>query len=370
MVKKPCPDLRQNNFSVFFKQVFTLNGFFLIQPDLEDFCQMTNSSYIAGFSFYVPDSVLTNKDLEKLVDTNDEWIISRTGIRQRHIVSNQACSDLAFEASLKALERSRLKPGDVTHIITATFTPDAYIPNAACIIMEKLGIRGIPAMDVNAACTGFIYGIELARGLCLLSPRAKVLLVASEVVTSRINLQDRSTSVLFGDGAGACIVSHEPFDGNVPVGYIQDVLLKADGSLGGLLTVKGGGSAHPMVPGQAAGEDFFVQMEGREVFKHAVRSMRDVSRDILKKNNLTGDDIDLFIPHQANIRIIEALAKIMNIKDEKLFINVQDYGNTSAASVPIALAEAWEKGMISPGYLVLLVAFGGGFTWGATLIQF
>ncbi len=318
----------------------------------------------------MPESVLTNKDLEKLVDTNDEWIISRTGIRQRHIVSHQACSDLAYEASLKALERTCLKPEDITHIITATFTPDTYVPNAACIIMEKLGIRGIPAMDVNAACTGFIYGIELARGLCYVSPGAKVLLVASEVVTSRINMKDRSTSVIFADGAGACIISNQTFDDDVPSGCVQDVVLKADGSLGPLLTVKGGGSAHAMVPGQVVGDDFFVQMEGREVFKHAVRSMRDVSLEIMNRNSLTADDIDLFIPHQANIRIIEAVAKIMNIKDEKIFVNVQDYGNTSAASVPIALADAWEKGRIKPGYLALLVAFGGGFTWGATLIRF
>jgi 3-oxoacyl-[acyl-carrier-protein] synthase-3 len=331
---------------------------------------MIKSSYIAGFSFYVPDRVLNNADLEKLVDTNDEWIVSRTGIRKRHIVDHQACSDLACEASLKALEKSCLKPSEITHFITATFTPDAYVPNAACIVMEKLGIRGIPAMDVNAACTGFIYGIELARGLCALSPRSKVLLVASEVVTSRINFKDRSTAVLFGDGAGACVVSKEPFDGKVPVGYIEDVMLKADGSLGSLLTVKGGGSAHPMAFGETVGDDFFVQMEGREVFKHAVRSMRDISLDILKKNSLHADDIDLFIPHQANIRIIDALAKIMNIKDEKIFVNVQEYGNTSAASVPIALAEAWEKGRIKPGYRVLMVAFGGGFTWGATLIRF
>lgn len=331
---------------------------------------MNKNNYIAGFSFFVPESVLTNKDLEKLVDTNNEWIVSRTGIRQRHIVSSQACSDLACQASLKALEKSGLRPADITHILTATFTPDAYVPNAACIIMEKLGIRGIPAMDVNAACTGFIYGIELARGLCLLSPGAKVLLVASEVVTSRINFKDRLTAVLFGDGAGACLISSEPFGDNVSAGYIQDVVLKADGSLGPLLTVKGGGSAHSMVLGQMVEDDFFVQMEGREVFKHAVRSMRDVSLDILERNNLTADDINLFIPHQANIRIIEALARIMNIKDDKIFINVQEYGNTSAASVPIALAEAWEKGRIRPGYLVLMVAFGGGFTWGATLIRF
>ncbi len=331
---------------------------------------MKNSTYIAGFSFYVPDTILTNQDLEKKVDTNDEWIVSRTGIRQRHIVNSQACSDLAYEACLKTLERSSLMPGDITHIITATFTPDAYVPNAACIIMEKLGIRGIPALDVNAACTGFIYGIELARGLCVLWPGSKVLLVASEVVTSRINFKDRSTAVLFGDGAGACVISGESFDHNASAGYIRDVLLKADGSLGGLLTVKGGGSAYPLVPGQKADDDFFVQMEGREVFKHAVRSMKNISQDILERNNIVAEDIDLFIPHQANIRIIESLAKSMLISNDKIFVNVQEYGNTSAASVPIALADAWEKGRVKPGYLVLLVAFGGGFTWGAALIQF
>lgn len=331
---------------------------------------MKNSSFIAGFSFYVPEKVLTNKDLEQLVDTNDEWITSRTGIKKRHIVDSQSCSDLAYEASLKTLERSCLSPAEITHIITATFTPDAYVPNAACVLMEKLGITGIPAMDVNAACTGFVYGLELARGLCLLSPRARVLLAASEVVTSRINFSDRSTAVLFGDGAGACVVSREPFGESVPAGYIEDVVLRADGALGPLLTVKGGGSSHAMSPGQVIKDDFFVQMEGREVFKHAVRSMRNISLEILEKNGLSIEDIDLFIPHQANIRIIEALAKMLMVREEKIFINVQEFGNTSAASVPIALADAWEKGRIRPGSLVLLVAFGGGFTWGATLLKF
>ncbi len=331
---------------------------------------MKNSCYIAGFSYFVPEGVLTNRDLERFVDTNDEWIVSRTGIRQRHVAGGQTCSDLAYEASRTALQRSGLEPGDITHIITATFTPDAYVPNAACVIMEKLGIRGIPAMDINAACTGFVYGIELARGLCQLSSGSRILLVASEVVTSRINFKDRSTSVLFGDGAGACVLTRESPGGGIPAGYIEDVLLRADGSLGPLLTVKGGGSGYPLVLGETVGDDFFVQMEGREVFKHAVRSMRDVSMDILKKNNITADDIDLFIPHQANIRIIEALAKLMHVKEEKIFVNVHEYGNTSAASVPIALADAWEKGRIRPGQLVLMVAFGGGFTWGATLIRF
>ncbi|WP_028575573.1 beta-ketoacyl-ACP synthase III [Desulfonatronovibrio hydrogenovorans] len=331
---------------------------------------MTNSSFLAGFSFYVPDKILTNKDFEKLVDTSDEWITSRTGISNRHIVEDEACSDLASAASRQAIARSGLVPGDLTHIINATFTPDAFVPNAACVLMEKLDIKGIPAMDVNAACTGFIYGMELARGLCSLHPEAKVLLTASEVVSSRVNLMDRSTGVLFGDGAGACIVSAMPFPANVRSGQILDVILRADGSLSNLLTVKAGGSAHPLRLNDRVGEDFFVQMEGREVFKHAVRSMQGVCLEILKRNNLQPEDIDLFIPHQANIRIIEALAKKMMIQEDKLYINVQDYGNTSAASTPIALAEAWEKGLINSGDTVLLVAFGGGFTWGACLLRF
>ncbi len=318
----------------------------------------------------MPQQVMTNKDFEKLVDTTDEWITSRTGIHRRHIAANQSCSDLALQASLQALERSGINPRDLTHILLTTFTPDAYVPNAACILMEKLGVRGIPAMDVNAACTGFIYGIELARAICALHPDSMILLTASEVVTSRINLTDRSTAVLFGDGSGACVIAAKPFS-NIPSScYVTDVLLEADGSLGSLLTVNGGGSAHAMKLGQKVDHNFFVQMEGREVFKHAVRSMREISRKILHKNNLTIDDIDLFIPHQANMRIIESLSKKMQIHPDNIFINVQDYGNTSAASIPIALADAWEKGRISKGDLVMLVAFGGGFTWGAVLVQF
>ncbi|MFW5730171.1 MAG: beta-ketoacyl-ACP synthase III [Desulfonatronovibrionaceae bacterium] len=331
---------------------------------------MDTRTNIAGFSFHVPEKIMTNKDFEQLVDTNDEWITSRTGIRMRHVAENQACSDLAREASLAAMEDACVRPDEITHIITATFTPDAYVPNAACMLMEKLGIRGIPAMDLNAACTGFLYGLETARGICCLHPQARVLLVASEIVTSRVNFRDRSTAVLFGDGAGACIVSASKFEAEVAFGYVKDILLRADGSLGGLLTVKGGGSAFPLGFGQATEDSFYVQMEGREVFRHAVRSMTGICTEILARNRLGPDSIHLFIPHQANIRIIEALARKLNIAEDRLYINVQRYGNTSAASVPIALAEAWQSSCISPGQLVLLVAFGGGFTCGAALLQF
>jgi len=327
---------------------------------------MNRETQICGLGFFVPDKILTNDDLEKLVDTSDEWITTRTGIKKRHIVEGEACSDLALVATRKALRDASLTPQDLTHIIIATFTPDTYLPSAACVLQKKLGIKDIPCCDVNAACTGFIYALDLARGLCLLYPEANVLVVASEVVTSRINFKDRSTCVLFGDGAGAAVISRSTTNGAA----VEDILLKADGSLGELLTVKGGGSAYPLKFGQQADEDFFVQMQGRSVFKHAVRSMTNIAHEILKRNNLSVDDINLLIPHQANNRIIEAVAKKLELSPEKVFVNVQDYGNTSAASVPIALAEAKEKGRIFPGDRVLLVAFGGGFTWGAALLRF
>ena len=327
---------------------------------------MNRETQICGLGFFVPDKILTNDDLEKLVDTSDEWITTRTGIKKRHIVEGEACSDLALVATRKALRDASLTPQDLTHIIIATFTPDTYIPSAACVLQKKLGIKDIPCCDVDAACTGFIYALDLARGLCALYPEANVLVVASEVVTSRVNFNDRSTCVLFGDGAGAAILSNSAANGAV----VEDILLKADGSLGELLSVKGGGSAYPLRFGQQADEDFFVQMQGRPVFKHAVRSMTNIAHEILKKNNLSVEDINLLIPHQANNRIIEAVAKKLELSPEKVFVNVQDYGNTSAASVPIALAEAKEKGRISPGDRVLLVAFGGGFTWGAALLRF
>ena len=327
---------------------------------------MNRETQICGLGFFVPDKVLTNDDLEKLVDTSDEWITTRTGIKKRHIVDGEACSDLALVATRNALRDASLTPRDLTHIIIATFTPDTYIPSAACVLQKKLGIKDIPCCDVDAACTGFIYALDLARGLCALYPEANVLVVASEVVTSRVNFNDRSTCVLFGDGAGAAILSNSAANGAV----VEDILLKADGSLGELLSVKGGGSAYPLRFGQQADEDFFVQMQGRPVFKHAVRFMTNIAREILEKNNLSVEDVDLLIPHQANNRIIEAVAKKLGISPEKVFVNVQDYGNTSAASVPIALAEAREKGRISPGDRVLLVAYGGGFTWGAALLRF
>ncbi|WP_291322020.1 beta-ketoacyl-ACP synthase III [Desulfonatronospira sp.] len=331
---------------------------------------MKNNCCLTGLGYYVPEKIMTNHDFALLMDTSDEWITTRTGIKQRHVCTHQACSDLAYQSSVLALKEASLTPRQLTHVIVATFTPDAFIPNAACLLLEKLGHRNIAALDINTACTGFIYGLELARGLCMLPGEANVLVVASEVLTSRVNFADRVTCVLFGDGAGAAVVSSSCHGAAGMSGRLVDVNLKADGALGELLTLKGGGSAHPLALGDTVTENFFVQMAGREVFKHAVRSMYNVSMEILERNNIRSGDIDLVVPHQANIRIIEALAKKMNLDPANLFVNVQKYGNTSAASVPIALAEAKETGRINPGDLVLLVAFGGGFTWGSALVQY
>ncbi|SDN93428.1 3-oxoacyl-[acyl-carrier-protein] synthase-3 [Desulfonauticus submarinus] len=321
---------------------------------------------ILGIGHFVPNKILTNEDLEKIVDTSDEWITTRTGIKQRHLVEKETCSDLAFKASLNALKDANLTPEDLTHILIATFTPDAYVPNASTVLQAKLGLKNIPCFDVNAACTGFLYALELARGICAIHEKAKVLVVASEILSSRMNFQDRTTCVLFGDAAGAIIVSRES-SSNIK---IKDVRLKADGTLGNLLTVIGGGSMHPPQLGKIIDEKYFVQMKGREVFKHAVRSMASICEEILESNNLSSKDINLFIPHQANIRIIEALAKKLDLSLDKVYINVQNYGNTSAASIPLALSEAYEKNKIRKGDKVLLVAFGGGFTWGASILEF
>ncbi len=331
---------------------------------------MKNDCYLTGYGFHAPQKVMTNQDFERLVDTSDDWITARTGIKERRICTGENCTDLAYQASIQALQEAALTPEDLTHVILATFTPDTFVPNGACSLLEKLGHRNIAALDVNAACTGFLYALELARGLCMLPSPSNILVVASEALTSRVNFQDRGTCVLFGDGAGAAVISDQPSRNQEINSHLVDVCLKADGALGNLLTVKGGGSAYPLSLGDTVGENFFVQMEGREVFRQAVRSMYNVSQEILERNGLRPEDVNLVIPHQANIRIIEALAKKLNLDPGNLFVNVQKYGNTSAASVPIALAEAKLQGQIKPGDLILLVAFGGGFTWGAALVRF
>ncbi len=329
---------------------------------------MKQDAYIRGLGFYVPEKVLTNADLEKLVETSDEWITTRTGIKERRVAATgETTSDLAAQAAKAALADAGMDADALTHILLITLTPDFYCPPAACLLEEKLGIRGKFAQDVNAACSGFVYGLETARAIVALHPEAKVLVAAAEVLTSRTNWADRRTCVLFGDGAGAAVITGQPGPGSA---RIVDARLYSDGSLGHLLTVKGGGSGYPMKLGDVVDENFFVQMAGQEVFKHAVRNMTAVCEEVLAASGVTTDQVDFLIPHQANLRIIDAVAKKLSIPEERCVITIDRYGNSSASSVGIALAEARATGRIKEGDKVLLAVFGGGFTWGASLLQF
>lgn len=324
---------------------------------------------IEGFGRHVPDRVLTNAELETMVDTSDDWITTRTGIKERHIAAPGECSsDLAVKAAQKALTLAGRDAQDLTHIYFATFTPDAYCPPASCVLQEKLGIKGRTCMDIGAACSGFLYGLDTAMAALALRPSSTILVTASEVTTSRTNWADRGTCVLFGDGAGAIILSDkEPKPGQAS---IQDIILKSDGSLWPLLTVKGGGSGWPLKLGDTIRDDFFIEMNGPEVYKNAVRSMGSVCEEIVARNGLSMDDIDLLIPHQANLRIIEAVGKRLKVFGDRVMVTVDRYGNTSAASIAIALADAVAEGRVKPGSRVLLTVFGGGFTWGAALLNF
>ena len=324
---------------------------------------------LEGLGFYLPEKLVSNQDLERLVDTSDEWITTRTGIRTRYYAAeHQAVSDLSLAASQAALQDAGLTPADLTHILVATFTPDLRLPSSACLLQNMLGADKIPAFDLHAACSGFLYALDVARGFVSLRPDARVLVVGSEKLSSCLDFHDRSTCVLFGDGAGAAVVTGD--HGRQKRCEVLDIILRSDGSMADLLKIHSGGSRFPFCPGQEVSTDALVSMQGREVFKSAVRCMVEVSSSLLEKNGLAVADIDLFIPHQANMRSIDAVAGKLNVAEDRVYVNVNNYGNTSAASVPSALAEAWQTNKIKPGQKVLLCAFGAGFTWGAALLQF
>lgn len=324
---------------------------------------------IRGLGMFAPERILTNAELERMVDTSDEWITTRTGIKERRIVApGEMSSDLALRASRQALDQAGITADALTHILVATLTPDSYVPSTACVLEHKLGTSGKVAFDLNAACSGFTYAMEQSRAICALHPAATILVVGVEILSQRTNWADRGTCVLFGDGAGAVVLSGA--DQPRGLGQVRDVLLSSDGSLGSLLTVKGGASSSPYQRGQVVADEYFIHMEGREVYKHAVRSMAAITEAMLTKHGLTVDDVDLFIPHQANLRIIEGLAKRFNLPDHKVFHNVERYGNTSAATVPMALSEAHAAGRLPPGSTAILATFGGGFTWGSSLLTF
>lgn len=322
---------------------------------------------LLGLGGFVPEKVLDNETLTRMVDTSDEWITTRTGIHERRILEpGLGGSFMAEKASRAALADAGLEAAALTHIVYSTCTPDAMCPPTSCTLSDKLGVTNIFALDINAACSTFVYGLSVVRGLLLAEPGAVILLVASDVMSSRVNWEDRSTCVLFGDAAGAAVFT----SGKKGRGMLVDVEVSSRGDLGPLLQINGGGSAHPARLGDVVGPDYFIRMEGREVYKHAVRNMTASCRNIMERNGLSLDDIDLFIPHQANMRIIEGVGSRLEVPEGKLYVNVDMRGNTSSASIPLALAEADRAGRIKPGMKVLITTFGGGLTWGSALLAF
>lgn len=323
---------------------------------------------ISGTGSYLPEKLLTNTDLEKMVDTNDAWIVERTGIRHRHIAApHEATSDLALVAAQRALEAAGLTAQDLDLIILCTVSPDQVMPSAACMLQKKLGARQIMSFDLSAACSGFVYGLAVADQFVKTGMYKHVLVVGSEVLHRYVNYKDRETCILFGDGAGAAIASRaEPGDEN----GILSSHLHADGNLGDLFVLPAGGSAMPFTQDVLDQELQYVKMKGREIFKNAVRAMTLCCQEALDANKLTVEQIDWLIPHQANIRILESVAHYFGIPNEKVVITVGETGNTSAATVPIALDIAVRDGRIKRGQNVLLTAFGAGLTSGSIMMRY
>ncbi len=311
----------------------------------------------------VPDRVLTNEDLEKIVDTTDEWIRERTGIRERRIAADEATSDLAGLAATRALGGCGLAPEDVDLIIVGTASPDTVFPSTACRTSALIGAGTIPCVDLLAACASFHYGLHIAWGLIAAGGAERILVIGSEVLSKFVDWEDRATCVLFGDGAGAVII------GPVEKGYgIRSSVLGADGTKGDILCVPAGGSLSPATTETVGRRDHYIKMNGREVFRSAVVAMEDASRRALEHADVRIDDVDLFIPHQANSRIIVAVGERLGIPTDRIFSNIDRYGNTSAASIPIALADAMAQGRLEDGDVILTTSVGGGLTWGAAVI--
>ncbi len=323
-------------------------------------------AYIKGTGSYLPEKIYTNEDLEKMVDTSDEWITTRTGIKERHIASeDEATSDLAAKAIEKALENANVKKEDIDLIMIATVTPDHLFPSTAAVVQKHLNMTGIPALDISAACSGFIYGLQLINGLIAAGTVNNAILVGAETLTKITDWTDRSTCVLFGDGAGAVVVgaTEDPNKG------IISSYWGADGTLGDLLIQPAGGSRKPATEETVKNREHYIKMQGNTVFKHAVRMMGDGAVKVIEDAGLTNEDIDYLVPHQANIRIIESTAKRINLSMDKVFVNIDKIANTSSATIPIALDEMNRKGLLKDGTTIVIDAFGGGFTWGAMVIR-
>ncbi len=326
---------------------------------------MTRHAHIVGWGSYVPGRVLTNADLAQMVETSDEWIRARTGIRERRIAGEgETTASLSVQAAQQALEVAGLQPAHLDLIIVATVTPDHLLPATACLVQDRLGAHGAAAFDISAGCTGFIYGLSVAAHLIEAGVYQTALIIGAETLSTITNWDDRATCVLFGDGAGAVVLQASQERGGV-----LSTVLGADGSGGELLWVPAGGSRFPASHETVANGMHFVRMRGREVFRFAVRKLPEVTREVLEKANLSLEDVGLLIPHQANQRIIDAALKSLGLPPEATFNNLDRYGNTSSASIPIALSEAVEEGFVHPGDLVVCVGFGAGLTWGGVTIR-
>jgi len=320
---------------------------------------------ISALGTYVPPRLLTNADLEKMVETSNEWILERTGIRQRHIVEKGiATSDLAIEAAKEALRQRGLAPNEVEAIFLATVTPDMFFPATACIVQDKIGAKGAWGYDISAACSGFVYALQTAVKFVESGAHKKVMAIGSDVMSSIINYQDRATCVIFGDGAGAVLV--EPAtDENCFIDFMHEV----DGSGACSLYMPGGGSRNPSSHETVDRKMHYVHQDGQAVFKYAVRKMAETSEALLKRNGFTGKDVGLFVPHQANRRIIMSSAERLGLKEDRIIINIDEFGNTTAGTIPLALESARQQGRLKKGDLVLIAAVGAGFTVGAALLR-
>jgi len=322
-------------------------------------------AHIVSTGMAVPERVVTNYDLEKMVDTSDQWIRERTGMFARRVSDEKtAASDLALAASRQALEGAGIEPGDLDAILVATISPDYVFPATACVLQHKLGLKQTPAFDLSAACSGYIYGLSVAQAYIESGRYKNILLVGADVLTKVVDWTDRNTCVLFGDGAGATVIQPNGTTG------VLDTVIGSDGSAVELLYQPCGGSRIPISEEAIRQKKHYLYLNGREIYKYAVRAMSQAAVEVLKRCDRTIADVALIVPHQANIRIIEGVAKRLDVPLNKFYLNIEKYGNTSAATIPIALHEAIAEEKLKAGDLVLLVSFGGGLTWGASLVQF
>jgi len=321
---------------------------------------------ISALGTYVPPRLLTNADLEKLVDTTNDWILARVGIRERHLVDKGvATSDLAVEAAKRALAQRGLAPSDVDAIIVGTVTPDMFFPSTACLVQHKLGAKGVWGFDLSGACSAFLYAVQTGAQFVAAGTHQRVLVIGADVMSSIIDYTDRATCVIFGDGAGAVILERAEDDSVGLIDFIHEI----DGSGGCFLYMPGGGSLHPSTRETVDQKMHYVHQDGQQVFKFAVRKQTEACEKLLARNGLKGSDIDAFIPHQANLRIINATADRLGLRPESVIVNIERYGNTTAGTIPLAMSTAIEEGKLKKGSLVMLASVGAGFTVGATLLR-